>query len=111
VLAFIFALVVLAAPHGAVAVPTPTPAVPAFGPHAIYGVVRVVAPSSIVIVRRSGQLMTIDIAYARSLGRTGPLYVGRAVGIFGTYDRLQHFHANAVTSANGIRHGTWPADF
>jgi hypothetical protein len=112
VLAFVFALAVLAAPLSAAAsFPTAAPAVPAFGPHAVYGIVRLLAPSSIVIVRRNGQTMTIDISYARSVGRTGPLYVGRAVGVFGSYDRALHFHANAITSANGIRHGTWPADF
>jgi hypothetical protein len=56
-------------------------------------------------------LMVVDIAYARSVGRTGPLYVGRTVGIFGSYDHSLHFSANAVTSANGIHHGIWPEDF
>jgi hypothetical protein len=111
VLALVLALAVITAPvHAAVAVPTATPAVPAFGPHVVYGIVRTVAPSSIVIVRQNGQLMSIDIRYARSVGRTGPLYVGRTVAIYGTYDRSLRYHANAVTSANGIHHGIWPAD-
>jgi hypothetical protein len=110
--ALVFVLAVIAAPaHAAVATPTATPAVPAFGPHGIYGIIRTVAPSSITIARHNGQLMVVNIAYARSLGRTGPLYVGRTVGVFGTYDRSMHFDANAVTSANGIHHGIWPEDF
>jgi hypothetical protein len=110
--AIVFVLAVIAAPaHAAVAVPTTTPAVPAFGPHAVYGIIRSVAPSSITIVRHNGQLMVVDIRYARSVGRTGPLYVGRTVGIFGTYGNAMHFDANAVTSANGIHHGFWPQDF
>jgi len=105
-------LAVITAPaHAAVAMPTATPAVPAFGPHCISGIVRSVAPSSIVIVRHNGQLTVVDISYARSVGRTGPLYVGRTVAIYGTYDRAMRYHANAVTSANGIHHGIWPSDF
>jgi hypothetical protein len=113
--ALVLLLAIVTAPVTArsttVAVPTATPAVPAFGPHVVYGIIHTVAPSSIVIVRRNGQLMTIDIQYARAVGRTGPLYVGRQVGVYGTYDRTMHLHANAVTSANGLRHGNWPADF
>ena len=108
----VFVLAVIAAPaHAAVAAPAAAPAVPAFGPHAVYGIIRSVAPSTITIVRHNGTLLVVNITYARSLGRTGPLYAGRTVGVFGTYDRSLHFDANAVTSANGIHHGIWPEDF
>jgi hypothetical protein len=110
--ALIFVLAVIATPaHAPIVVPSVAPAVPAFGPHAVYGIIRSIAPSSITIVRHNGQLMVVDITYARSAGRTGPLYVGRTVGIFGTYAAPMHFNANAVTSANGIHHGIWPEDF
>jgi hypothetical protein len=110
--ALVFVLAVIVTPaHAAVAAPTATPAVPSFGPHAVYGIIRSIEPSSITIVRHNGQLMVVDITYARSVGRTGPLYVGRTVGIFGSYASALHFNANAVTSANGIRHGFWPEDF
>jgi hypothetical protein len=98
------------APSAAAPLQTATPAVPAFGPHVVYGIVRTIAPSSITIVRHNGSTMLVDIHYAVAVGRTGPLYAGRPVAIYGTYDRLQHFHANAVTSANGLRNGSWPAD-
>jgi hypothetical protein len=104
-------LAVLTAPaRSTVVAPTATPAIPAFGPHVVYGIIRTVAPSSIVIMRHSGQLVTIDIHYARAVGRTGTLYAGRPVAIYGTYDPALHFHANAVTSSYGLLHGTWPAD-
>ena len=90
--------------------PTATPAVPAFGPHVVYGFVRSVGTSSIVIERHDGHLLSIDVSYARSVGRTGPLYIGRPVAVYGSYDRTAHFHANAVTSENGLRNGIWPSD-
>jgi hypothetical protein len=109
--AFVFVLAVITAPaYATTAQPAAAPAVPAFGPHVVYGIIRLVAPSSITVVRHNGQLMVIDISYAKSVGRTGPLYVGRAIGAFGTYDRAMHYHANAVESANGIHHGFWPDD-
>jgi hypothetical protein len=109
--AFVFVLAVLTAPaHATAAQPVASPAVPAFGPHVVYGIVRSVAPATITIIRHNGQLMVVDITYAKSVGRTGPLYVGRTVGVFGTYDRTMHYHANAVESANGIHHGVWPED-
>ncbi len=110
--ALVFVFAVIATPaHAAVVAPTATTTVPAFGPHAVYGIIRSIAPSSITIARHNGQLMIVDITYARSVGRTGPLYLGRTVGIFGSYAGPLHFNANAVTSANGIRHGIWPEDF
>jgi hypothetical protein len=109
--ALVLALAIVATPVHAAAAPTATPAVPAFGPHAIYGVIRSIAPSSITIVRRNGRVTIVDITYARALGRTGPLYAGRTVGIFGTWGAALHFDANAVTSANGIHHGIWPQEF
>lgn len=88
---------------------TARPEVP--GPHELFGVIRQVMPNAIVIARRNGQLLSIDITYARSVGRTGVLYVRRPVGVYGAIDRTTgRFKANAITSANGIERGIWPPD-
>jgi hypothetical protein len=88
----------------------PLRAEPAFGPHVIYGVIRRVAPAEIVVQRHQGQLESVDIKQARSLGRTGVLYRGRPVALYGDFDRARRYHVNAITSAYGIERGIWPAD-
>jgi hypothetical protein len=81
------------------------------GPHEIFGIVRQIGPSTIVIARRNGSLLVVDITYARAAGRTGVLYVKRGVGVYGNFDPAAHlFRANAVTNANGIERGIWPTD-
>jgi hypothetical protein len=101
ILALMFALVVAAPP---IAHPQ-TP-----GPHEIFGVIRTIEPNAIVIARHNGQLVTVDVTYARAAGRTGALYVRRGVGVYGFFDRPGHYRANAITNANGLLHGVWPAD-
>jgi len=88
----------------------PAAAAPAFGPHVTYAVIKRVAPSELIVQRRTGRLETVDIKAARAAGRTGVLYAGRAVALYGDYDRAHRYHVNAIASAYGITRGAWPAD-
>jgi hypothetical protein len=99
----LFLLLALAtAPYRPAAVP---------GPHEIFGVIRHVGPTTIIVARRNGTLLLVDITYARAVGRTGVLYVKRGVGVYGNFDPSAHlYRANAIINANGIERGIWPAD-
>ncbi len=80
-----------------------------FGPHVIYGIIKHVGQTGLVVQRQNGRLESVDIAAARSAGRTGVLYVGRPVALYGDFDRTHHYHVNSITSAYGItRNGVWP---
>ena len=83
---------------------------PAFGPHVMYGIIKHVGHVDLIVQRRSGQLETVDIAAAQASGRTGVLYVGRPVALYGDFDRSHHYHVNAINSAYGVSHGDWPSD-
>lgn len=85
-------------------------AAPAFGPHVIYGFVKHVAATTLNVERRNGRLESVDITAARAVGRTGVLYVGRAVALYGDFDRAHHYHVNAIMSAYGLHHGAWPPE-
>jgi hypothetical protein len=84
------------------------PAAP--GPHEIFGIVRQIGPNTIVMQRHNGQLLAVDVTVARETGRLGVMYVNRPVGVYGAF-YAGHYRANAVTSANGIQRGNWPADY
>jgi hypothetical protein len=85
-------------------------AAPAFGPHVVYGIIKHVGSNDLVVERHTGQLETVNIRAARAAGRTGVLYIDRAVALYGDFDRAHHYNVNAIMSANGIHHGVWPAD-
>lgn len=104
---FLIAFVALAAAIGA---GLQSLASPAFGPHVMYAIVRHVNGAELVVQRHSGQLEVVDIRAARSNGRTGVLYVSRAVALYGEFDRVHHYHVNAIMSSYGIERGVWPAD-
>ena len=80
--------------------------------HTIYGIVKQIKPTQLVVQRSNGQLVTVDIAIARRTHRTGVLYVDRAVALHGDYDALHAFHAVSITGAAGIKYarGAWPQD-
>jgi hypothetical protein len=90
------------------AVTQPLAAAPQFGPHVIYGIVRQVGAATLVVQRQNGKLESVDIAAARANGRTGVLYVGRGVALYGDFDRAHHYHVNAINSSYGVRDGVWP---
>jgi hypothetical protein len=81
-----------------------------FGPHVLYGIVRHVEPGTLVVQRHNGKLESVDIRAARSAGRTGVLYAGRAVALYGDFDRVQRYHVNAIVSTYELKRGVWPAD-
>ena len=86
----------------------PASAEPAFGPHVTYAIIKHVASSTLVVQRENGRSESVDISAARANGRTGVLYVGRAVALYGNFDKAHHYHVNAIVSAYGLHHGAWP---
>jgi hypothetical protein len=83
---------------------------PPFGPHVMYGIVRRVEAATVVVQRHNGKLESVDIRAARSAGRTGVLYAGRAVALYGDFDRAHRYHVNAIVSTYELKRGVWPAD-
>ena len=81
-------------------------------PHTMYAIVKNVRQDALIVERRDGRLVTVDIRAARVAGRTGVLYAGRAVALHGDYDALHAFHAVSITGAAGIKYnrGSWPQD-
>jgi hypothetical protein len=78
--------------------------------HVVYGIVTQIGANSIVIARRDGSRVSIDIAPAQAAGTTGVLYPNRPIAISGEFDRAGRYHAEAIRSWYELRRGVWPAD-
>jgi hypothetical protein len=80
--------------------------------HVVYGIVKALHGSQLIVQTRTGKLLSVDIAPARRLGRTGVLYPNRPVALRGEYDARRVYHVEAISSAYGLRFGaaTWPED-